>query len=86
MPTQSSGFLAREAGDVDWDKHRVQMVWDAIALHATTSIAWHKEPEVVATSYGINAEFFRDRIVRKVGEFELGAVGCGCERISEAEA
>ncbi|CAF9938798.1 MAG: hypothetical protein ALECFALPRED_007849 [Alectoria fallacina] len=48
-------FLRREAGD--WDKHRIQLVWDAIALHTTTSIAWHKEPEVVATSYGITADF-----------------------------
>lgn len=30
-------FLRREAGD--WDKHRLQLVWDAIALHTTTSIA-----------------------------------------------
>ena len=30
-------FLKREAGD--WDKHRIQLVWDAIALHTTTSIA-----------------------------------------------
>ena len=30
-------FLRREARD--WDKHRIQLVWDAIALHTTTSIA-----------------------------------------------
>ena len=30
-------FLKREAAD--WDKHRLQLVWDAIALHTTTSIA-----------------------------------------------
>ena len=48
-------FLKGEASD--WDKHRVQLVWDAIALHTVKSIAWHKEPEVVATSYGINADF-----------------------------
>ena len=30
-------FLEREAGD--WDKHRLQLVWDAIALHTTPSIA-----------------------------------------------
>ena len=30
-------FLRREAAD--WDKHRLQLVWDAIALHTTTSIA-----------------------------------------------
>lgn len=30
-------FLKKEAGD--WDKHRLQLVWDAIALHTTPSIA-----------------------------------------------
>ncbi|KAL8687766.1 MAG: hypothetical protein Q9218_006153 [Villophora microphyllina] len=49
-------FLKREAGEA-YDKHRLQLVWDAIALHTTTSIAWHKEPEVVATSYGIRTDF-----------------------------
>ena len=29
-------FLRREAQD--WDKHRLQLVWDAIALHTTPSI------------------------------------------------
>ena len=48
-------FLKKETSD--WDKHRLQLVWDAIALHTTTSIACHKEPEVQATAYGINADF-----------------------------
>ena len=30
-------FLKKEASH--WDKHRSQLVWDAIALHTTTSIA-----------------------------------------------
>ena len=30
-------FLKREAPD--WDKHRLQLVWDAIALHTIPSIA-----------------------------------------------
>ena len=33
--------------------HHVQLVWDAIALHTTRSIALHKEPEVVITHSGI---------------------------------
>ena len=41
-----------------YDKHRLQLVWDAIALHATASIAHHKEPEVVAVQLGILADFF----------------------------
>jgi len=55
-------FLKREASD--WDKHRLQVVWDAIALHTTTSIAWHKEPEVVATSYGISELYIRRQLLR----------------------
>ncbi|KAL8717586.1 MAG: hypothetical protein Q9181_008305 [Wetmoreana brouardii] len=49
-------FLKREGGDA-YGKHRLQLVWDAIALHTTVSIAWHKEAEVVATSYGVTTDF-----------------------------
>lgn len=48
-------FLRAEASD--WDKHRLQLVWDAIALHTTGSIVFYKEPEVQACSYGIWADF-----------------------------
>ena len=41
-----------------WDKHRIQLMWDAIALHATPSICQHKEPEVVATGMGVLLDFF----------------------------
>lgn len=47
-------FLKREAPD--WDKHRVQLVWDAIALHSTMSIAPYKEPEVAVTAFGTMAD------------------------------
>lgn len=33
--------------------HQIQLVWDAIALHTTRSIAVHKEPEVAMTHSGI---------------------------------
>ena len=33
--------------------HQIQLVWDAIALHTTRSIAIHKEPEVAMTHSGI---------------------------------
>ncbi|KAL9013081.1 MAG: hypothetical protein Q9173_002197 [Seirophora scorigena] len=49
-------FLQREAGD-RFDVHRLQLVWDSIALHTTPSIALHKEPEVVATLFGIMTDF-----------------------------
>ncbi|HEX4228392.1 MAG TPA: HD domain-containing protein [Bryobacteraceae bacterium] len=35
---------------------RTQVVWDAIALHTTPSIALHKEPEVVMTHSGITVD------------------------------
>jgi transposase-like protein len=34
-------------------KQHIQLVWDAIALHTTRSIALHKEPEVAFTHSGI---------------------------------
>ena len=36
----------------------MQIVWDAIALHTTRSIALHKEPEVVMTHSGVAADVF----------------------------
>ncbi|KAK3630127.1 hypothetical protein LTR56_017653 [Elasticomyces elasticus] len=45
------------SGGKTWDKHRGQLLWDAIALHTTPSIAQHKEPEVAATGLGIFADF-----------------------------
>jgi hypothetical protein len=33
--------------------HQLQLVWDAIALHTTRSIALHKEPEVAMTHSGV---------------------------------
>ncbi|KAH9826316.1 Metal dependent phosphohydrolase [Teratosphaeria destructans] len=50
-------FLKREANSEQWDKHRLQLVWDAIALHTIGTVVFHKEPECQATSYGIWADF-----------------------------
>ncbi len=36
---------------------QTQVVWDAIALHTTYSIALHKEPEVALTHLGITMDF-----------------------------
>jgi hypothetical protein len=35
---------------------QIQLVWDAIALHTTRSIALHKEPEVAVTHAGISLD------------------------------
>jgi len=50
-------FLIREGATKDWDKHRLQLVWDSIALHTSASIAIHKEPEVAACCVGIITDF-----------------------------
>lgn len=50
-------FLKREALPGEWGKHRLQLVWDAIALHTIGSIVFEKEPEVQACAYGIWADF-----------------------------
>ena len=42
-----------EDGSKGWEHHRQQLLWDAIALHTTPSIAQHKEVEVQATGLGI---------------------------------
>ena len=44
---------------------QLQLVWDAIALHTTRSIALHKEPEVAMTHSGIAVD----------------AIGVGLDRI-----
>jgi hypothetical protein len=41
----------------DWDERRLQVLWDAIALHTQPDIAWHKEAEVKATQLGVLADF-----------------------------
>jgi hypothetical protein len=50
-------FLQEHGKSDDWDKHRLQLVWDAIALHTIGSVVFEKEPEVQACAYGIWADF-----------------------------
>ena len=49
-------FLEREVTP-KWDARRLQLVWDAIALHTTVSIAQYKEAEVAACRVGIAMDF-----------------------------
>jgi hypothetical protein len=49
-------FLLNQGHDV-WGARQMQLVWDAIALHTTGSIAQHKEPEVALVAFGISADF-----------------------------
>ncbi|CAJ0554563.1 Ff.00g130760.m01.CDS01 [Fusarium sp. VM40] len=55
-------FAAREFihqhGDAkEWDERKVQLVWDAIALHTERSIAYFKEVDVQVVSKGISLDF-----------------------------
>jgi hypothetical protein len=49
-------FIRRSNVSAQWDDHRVQLVWDAIALHNTTTIHPYKELEVAITAARIGAE------------------------------
>ncbi|KAH7165303.1 hypothetical protein EDB81DRAFT_710760 [Dactylonectria macrodidyma] len=40
-----------------WDDHRTQLVWDAIALHTTATIALHKQTVVKVCALGVAADF-----------------------------
>jgi hypothetical protein len=40
-----------------WDDHRTQLVWDAIALHTTPSIALHKQAVIKVCASGTFADF-----------------------------
>ncbi|KAK0724850.1 hypothetical protein B0H67DRAFT_481351 [Lasiosphaeris hirsuta] len=48
----------REEDGQAWEERRVQLVWDAIALHTERSIAFYKELEVQVVSKGIEMDFF----------------------------
>jgi HD domain len=48
---------------------QVQLVWDAIALHSTPSLALHKEPEVSLTHQGVTVD----------------VIGLGLERIAPSQ-
>jgi hypothetical protein len=52
-------FLRENGKDGEWDQHRLQLVWDAIALHTIGSIVFEKEAEVQACSYGKCSSFPR---------------------------
>ncbi|KAH6677729.1 hypothetical protein B0J14DRAFT_585032 [Halenospora varia] len=50
-------FLIREGNKEHWDKRRLQLAWDTIALHTTPSIGMYKEKEVGCCGIGITADF-----------------------------
>ncbi len=44
------------------------MVWDAIALHTTPEIPWHKRPEIALVTGGVEADVLGDGL----GEIPAG--------------
>ena len=50
-------FVEQQSSQAEWDQHRKQLLWDAIALHTYPPVAMYKEPEVVATHLGIRTDF-----------------------------
>ena len=50
-------FIIREGETKEWDKHRLQLAWDSIALHTTGSLALHKEVEVRICCIGVITDF-----------------------------
>jgi hypothetical protein len=75
---------------------QAQLVWDAIALHTTPTLALHKEPEVVMTHSGIAVDVLGaglDRISREKQQailtafprlaFKDGFKGCLCNVVRQ---
>ncbi|KAK4164060.1 hypothetical protein QBC43DRAFT_353739 [Cladorrhinum sp. PSN259] len=53
----SRNFLNSHPDGLKWSPRKVQLVWDAIALHTEPRIAWFKEPDVAAVQKGIGMDF-----------------------------
>ncbi|KAF1994563.1 hypothetical protein P154DRAFT_526997 [Amniculicola lignicola CBS 123094] len=49
-------FIRKEGLKEEWDEHRIQLLWDIIALHTSSGIAPYKQPEVAFTHMGIFTE------------------------------
>jgi hypothetical protein len=47
-----------ESEDAKWTEQRIQVIWDAIALHTSPSISLHGQPGVAVVTHGITADFF----------------------------
>ncbi|KAF2683809.1 hypothetical protein K458DRAFT_304722 [Lentithecium fluviatile CBS 122367] len=71
-------FLLREADGKEWDKHRIQLVWDSIALHTYALVAAHKEPEVSLINLGISVELLG-------AEFGKQSAGQALVQVSQEE-
>jgi hypothetical protein len=61
----SAREFLRIYGEGDWNERRTQLVWDAIALHASPDFALYKEKEVWMTSAGITSELVSPEVTIK---------------------
>jgi hypothetical protein len=52
----AKNFIHSSASANEWNEHRIQLVWDAIALHTNVDLAKYKQPEVLYTSAGTFTE------------------------------
>jgi hypothetical protein len=57
-------FLQQEGGKT-WGKHRIQLVWDAIALHTNSEVNPYKELEVSYTAAGTLTELVGPEIAKQ---------------------
>ncbi|KAF2743987.1 hypothetical protein M011DRAFT_461237 [Sporormia fimetaria CBS 119925] len=76
-------FVKREGNPAEWDKHRLQLLWDVIALHTTPGIGAHKEIEVALACGGIMTELLGPEVARgNMGEV-ITVTGEEMKRIAE---
>jgi len=54
----ATSFVEKHADGKKWDKQKVQLVWDSIALHTEPSFALFKEPVVQLVFTGTQQDFF----------------------------
>lgn len=67
-------FIRRHREGKKWDERRLQLVWDAIALHTEPSIALFKEPVVQLVHRGTALDFSGPLAVPGLPEDEYNAV------------
>lgn len=61
-------FVQQEARR-KWSPHRLQLIWDSIALHTNLDIARYKEPEVALVSAGTFTELVGPEIAAQPENF-----------------
>jgi hypothetical protein len=62
---QATRDFIRHIGGRKWDEHRLQLIWDAVALHTNPNIAKFKEPEVMFTSAGTFSELVGPELAKQ---------------------